>query len=181
MLSALAVAGSYHWNMVRFLPEHGSLGEAHDAAFVLSIEPQAQLIGQHLSFSHRGDVEGFGVDIGHPSQGTARVGFRLTRPFQDTDGTHFTPYLKVNLLQGLGGPGAVLLGGTSFATGRTGTALQAGAGVTGTLTPRLSVYGDVALQSDVGHTGGFRGWTFNAGFRFLFGGPVPHLAEARPG
>jgi outer membrane protein OmpA-like peptidoglycan-associated protein len=84
-----------------------------------------------------------------------------------------TPYLKANLLQGIGGGDQVHLSNVAFDTGHFGTALQVGAGVTGTLTRNLSVYGDVAWQHQVSD-GGFRGWAFNAGLRYALGvAPLP--------
>jgi len=81
-----------------------------------------------------------------------------------------TPYIKANLLQGIGGSNSVVLSGVSFGTGKPGTALQVGAGATGTLTRNLSVYGNVAWQNNVG-SGGFRGWVLNGGLRLIFGDP----------
>jgi len=137
----------------------------------LSFEPQGQIVWQHLNFQNRTDVNGIDVDLGSPDQVTARVGFRLKRPFQTENGMLFTPYLKANLLQGIGGSSDVVLSGVAFGTGNVGTALQVGAGATGTLTRNLSLYGDVSWQSQVGNGGGFRGWIFNGGLRWLFGQP----------
>ncbi len=139
----------------------------------LAFEPQAQLVWQHLNFQNRTDVDGINVDLGSPNQGMARVGFRLTRPFQTENGMHFTPYLKGNLLQGIGGSSDVHLSGVAFGTGTVGTELQVGGGITATLTRQLSLYGDVAWQSQVGNTGGFRGWVFSGGLRYAFGAPPP--------
>jgi outer membrane autotransporter protein len=136
-----------------------------------SFEPQAQIVWQHLNFQNRTDVDDIDVDLGNPDQVTARVGFRLKRPFETDNGMLFTPYLKANVLQGIGSSGDVLLSGVSFGTGNVGTALQVGGGVTGTLTRNLSLYGDVSWQSQVGNGGGFRGWVLNGGLRFVFGQP----------
>jgi outer membrane autotransporter protein len=136
----------------------------------LSIEPQIQLVWQHLSFADRTDGDGIEVSMGSPDQGVARVGFRLIRPFMMADGSRLTPYLKANLLQGIGGSNTVVLSGVSFGTGKAGTALQVGAGITGALTRNLSLYGDVAWQNNVG-SGGFRGWVLNGGLRLSFGEP----------
>ena len=134
----------------------------------LAIEPQAQLMYQHLDFARRTDIDGIGVDLGSPNQGVFRGGARLLKPLAGPDGMLFTPYLKANLLQGIGGGDQVRLSNVGFATGQFGTALQVGGGMTGTLTRNLSVYGDIAWQHDVGG-GGFRGWAFDAGLRYAFG------------
>lgn len=144
----------------------------------LSIEPQAQFVWQHLNFANRTDVDGIDVNMGNPNQGLMRLGFRLKRPFLTGDGMLFTPYLKANLLQGIGGSSDVVLDGIPFGTGTAGTALQVGGGATGTLTRHLAFYGDAAWQSRVS-AGGFRGWVFNAGLRYDFGNPPP-VAAALP-
>ncbi|HUA76800.1 MAG TPA: autotransporter outer membrane beta-barrel domain-containing protein [Acetobacteraceae bacterium] len=138
----------------------------------LSFEPQAQLVFQHLNFPDRTDVDGIEVDMGNPNQGVLRLGFRLKRPFETENGMRFTPYLKANLLQGIGGSSDVVLSGIPFGTGTPGTALQVGGGVTGTLTSRLAVYADAAWQSNV-TVEGYRGWVLNGGLRLSFGAPPP--------
>jgi len=62
----------------------------------------------------------------------------------------FTPYFRGDLLQGICSSGNVVLSGVSFGTGNVGTALRVGG---------------------CGCGGGFRGWLFNAGLRWVFGQP----------
>ena len=146
----------------------------------LAVEPQAQLVYQHLDFARRTDVDGINVDLGSPNQGVFRGGARLTKQFAGTDSMLFTPYLKANVLQGIDGGDAVHFSNVAFGTGRFGTALQVGGGITGTLTRNLSVYGDVAWQHDVGG-GGTRGWAFNGGLRYAFGEAPPPLPASGAG
>lgn len=134
----------------------------------LAIEPQLQLVYQHLDFGNRIDSDGIGVNLGSPNQGVFRGGARLTRPFVMPDGARVTPYIKANLLQGIGGGEAVHLSNIAFPTGKFGTALQVGGGVTGSLSNNLSLYADVAWQQDVGASGS-RGWAINGGLRYAFG------------
>jgi outer membrane autotransporter protein len=133
-----------------------------------AIEPQLQFVYEHLNFARRTDIDGIGVDLGSPNQGIFRGGARLTKLLETSNGSLVTPYLKANVLQGIGGGDSVRLSGVAFGTGAYGTALQVGSGVTGTLTRNLSVYGDIAWQHDVGGAG-FRGWAFNGGLRYAFG------------
>ena len=133
----------------------------------VTIEPQVQVVYQHLDFTRRTDIDGADVNAGDPAQGVLRGGARLTKQFIGGNGAVFTPYLKANLLQGIGGGDPVRVGDLPFDTGRFGTALQVGGGTTGTLNRSLSVYGDVAWQQNVGG-GGSRGWTFNGGLRLAF-------------
>ncbi|MBV8577536.1 MAG: autotransporter outer membrane beta-barrel domain-containing protein [Acetobacteraceae bacterium] len=145
-----------------------------------AIEPQVQFVFQHLNFPSRTDGEGVGIDLGSPNQGIFRGGARLIDHIQTGDGTLVTPYLKANVLQGIGGGDSVRLSGVAFSTGVYGTALQVGGGVTGTLTHNLSIYGDVAWQHDVGGAG-FRGWAFNGGLRYAFGvAPVAVVGPPAP-
>ena len=144
----------------------------------LTVEPQVQFVYQRLNFAQRTDVSGIAVDLGNPSEGVFRGGARLIRQFADADGMLFTPYLKANVLQGIGGGDPVHLSGYSLPTGVFGTALQVGGGVTGTLTRNLSVYGDVAWQQNVGGGGGSRGWAFNGGLRYVFGAPAAAASGA---
>ena len=132
-----------------------------------SAEPQVQLVYQSLDFGQRTDVDGIQVALGNPNQGIARVGVRLFKPLTDEEGMRLTPYVKANLLQGIGGGSTVQVGGVGFGTGRFGTAMQIRGGVTGTVTQAVSLYGDVGWQHDLGD-GGFRGWSFNAGLRVVF-------------
>jgi outer membrane autotransporter protein len=133
----------------------------------LVAEPEVQIAYQHLNFGSRTDTDGLGVSLGGQDQGMFRVGGRLVRQLQAENGTLISPYLKANLLQGLGNSGDISVGGFSFGAGSYGTALQLGGGATGTLTNHLAIYGEVDWQHQVSN-GGFRGWAFNGGLRYDF-------------
>jgi outer membrane autotransporter protein len=133
----------------------------------LLAEPQVQVSWQHLNFNGNTDVDGLGVDLGNPNQGVVRVGGRLIRPFETDSGKIVAPYLKLNLLQGFADGQPILVSGFAFDTGTYGTALQVGGGITGMLTDRLAVYGDVGWQHQLSD-GGVEGWSFNGGFRYQF-------------
>jgi outer membrane protein OmpA-like peptidoglycan-associated protein len=136
----------------------------------IAIEPQVQAVYQHLHFPNRTDVDGIGVSLGSPDQGILRAGFRVTDHLTASNGMLVTPYVKANVLQGVGGGNSIQLSNVSFPTGDIGTAVQVGGGITGTLTQSLSLYGDIAWQNQVGD-GGYRGWAFNGGLRYAFGSP----------
>jgi outer membrane autotransporter protein len=144
----------------------------------IALEPEVQGVFQHLDFPQRTDADGIGVNLGTPNQGVLRAGVRLLDHVTTTDGTLVTPYLKANFLQGLGGGNSVQLSNVTFPVGDFGSALQIGGGVNGTLTRNLSLYGDVAWQNQIGN-GGFRGWAFNGGLRYAFGG-APVVLPAVP-
>jgi outer membrane autotransporter protein len=132
-----------------------------------ALEPQAQFVFQNLNFASQTDVDGVNARLGSPDQGVFRGGARLTKSFVSLEGDLFTPYLKANVLQGIGGGDAVNIGNTPFLTGRFGTSLQVGGGATGRITHNLFVYGDLAWQDGVGG-GGSRGWVLNGGLRYAF-------------
>jgi outer membrane autotransporter protein len=73
----------------------------------------------------------------------------------------------VHLLQGFADSQKISVGGVDFNIGQYGTALQVGGGITGMLTSKLAIYGDVAYQQQVS-VGGIRGSTFNGGVRYSF-------------
>jgi outer membrane autotransporter protein len=133
----------------------------------LSLEPQVQLVYQQLDFEGRTDIDLINVSLGDPNQGIFRAGARLTQQFAGPNGLLLTPYLKASLLQGIGGGNPVNLGDVAFPTGRFGTALQAVGGMTGSITNKLSIFGEVAWQQNVS-VGGSRGWTANLGMRSVF-------------
>jgi outer membrane autotransporter protein len=132
-----------------------------------ALEPQAQAVFQNLNFASQTDVDGVNARLGSLDQGVFRGGARLTKSFVSPEGELFTPYLKANVLQGIGGGAAVNIGNTPFLTGRFGTSLQVGGGATGRITHNLFVYGDLAWQDGVGG-GGSRGWVLNGGLRYAF-------------
>jgi outer membrane autotransporter protein len=145
-----------------------------------SLEPQAQLVYQHLDFRNRVDGNGIDVNIGGLNQSIARAGVRLVHPFVGPEETRITPYAKLNVLQGFGSTGDATIGNVPFGVANYGTSVQIGGGVTGTLTRTISVYGDVAWQQNVVNDGGFRGWSFNAGLRWTFGTPPPAVGPGIP-
>jgi outer membrane autotransporter protein len=131
----------------------------------MTFEPEAQLIYQHMNFGTQLDSDGLTVAPGTHDFGLARIGARLTRPTGEKN--PFTPYLKVNLLQGIATGGYENIADTKFALGTYGTAMQMGAGGTFTFNQILSIYADGAWQQQV-TTGGFKGWAYSAGFRLAF-------------
>ena len=133
----------------------------------LTLEPQVQFVYQRLMFEQRTDIDGTNVNLGNPNEGVFRGGVRLIRQYTASDGTPFTPYLKANILQGIGGGQTVSLGNVPFLTGGFGTSLQVGGGWTGTVAHNVSLYGDLAWQDAIG-SGGTRGWTGNIGLRYAF-------------
>ncbi|OLL28626.1 hypothetical protein BTH42_26895 [Burkholderia sp. SRS-W-2-2016] len=132
----------------------------------LHIEPQIQLVGQHLSFHNSFDADDLDVNIGAQNQLVGRLGVRLTRPFDVSSGL-LTPYAAIDLLHSFTDGTSVQVSGVQFTSGKLGDALQYSLGLNGTPTARLSLYGRVSYQQAIGNAG-VRGWLFNAGARYLF-------------
>lgn len=135
-----------------------------------NLEPQIQYSWQNLRFRDFTDADGIRTHLGHQNQSTLRVGARLTRPYDTKDGTQITPYARVNYLQSLSGNhGNVTVGSVEFPYGKFGRAVQVGAGVSGMVNKRLSVYGEFSWQDNLGSSG-WKGWQFTGGIRYMFGG-----------
>ncbi|HTH62705.1 MAG TPA: autotransporter outer membrane beta-barrel domain-containing protein [Paraburkholderia sp.] len=133
----------------------------------LSLEPQLQIVWQHLSFDSKTDVNGIVNELGSQDSALLRVGFRLAQPLQVQGKYPVTPYFKFNFLQPLNGGGSAVIGQTPFEVGKNGSSVQIGVGVTGQLKNRLSIYGDALYQRRVTSYGS-NGWMANAGFRYTF-------------
>ena len=133
----------------------------------LTIEPQAQLVVQHLNFAKRTDVDGINVDLGDPNQGVLRAGARLMKSFLSPGGAAVTSYVKASVLQGLGGGDPANFGAVALPTGRFGTALQEVIGVSSLFSKTTTLYGEAGLQQNMGGSGS-RGWALNVGLRSAF-------------
>ncbi|MCE3045319.1 autotransporter outer membrane beta-barrel domain-containing protein [Legionella sp. 16cNR16C] len=131
----------------------------------LILEPELQIVYQQLHFNSQTDINQIGIHWEHPRQGIFRGGLRLLRT-EDTTNHFITTYLEGNLLQGLGGGHTIQISNIGFDTGKFGTMLQVRGGLSGHLTPRLSIYGDIANQQDV-TSYGFHGWSYNGGIRYM--------------
>nr|WP_147299335.1 autotransporter outer membrane beta-barrel domain-containing protein [Cupriavidus taiwanensis] len=134
----------------------------------LNLEPQLQLIGQHVSFRNNIDVDELEVNIGSQNQLVGRAGVRLTRPVAvAVAGGRLTPYVGFDLFHAFTGGTNVHVGEVQFESGKLGDAFQLSLGLNGMPTGRLSLYGRVSYQHAMGR-GGIQGWLFNAGARYLF-------------
>jgi outer membrane autotransporter protein len=133
----------------------------------LSFEPQAQIVWQHLAFDSKTDVDGMVNALGGQDSALLRLGFRLAQPLELHGKYPVTPYFKFNFLQPLNGGGSAIIGQVPFDIGRNGAAVQIGAGITGRINNRFSVYGDVLYQRRVVSYGS-NGWLANAGLRYSF-------------
>jgi len=131
-----------------------------------SIEPQAQLIYQRLSFDRAHDIDDFAIVLGHPDQWVGRLGGKLSKELAVENMERFIVYGKLNLIHGFSGGDRVFLG-DNFHIGAFGTQIEGGLGLNLDMTKNASLYGDVSYQGRVGD-GGSNGLSLNGGLRFQF-------------
>ncbi|MGL5600969.1 MAG: autotransporter-associated beta strand repeat-containing protein [Silvania sp.] len=115
------------------------------------LEPQAQLIWQHSSFDDI-DVKGDTRTKAHIDAGdsvTARIGTRLVGHYQTRDG-EMTPYVRVNLWQGMGGSDDTRFSNntatTHLSAGQRYSSTETAAGATWSVKPNLQFYGEVGRE-----------------------------------
>ncbi|MFM0736218.1 autotransporter outer membrane beta-barrel domain-containing protein [Paraburkholderia xenovorans] len=115
----------------------------------LTLEPQAQLIWQHLSLDDLNDgVSSVGFSSGNTFVG--RIGARLQGQF-DALSTAWRPYLRVSVLRTFGSDDKVTFGGSTVIPGSVGqTAAQLGAGVVGKFSASGSVFATVGWITNLG-------------------------------
>ncbi|HZZ01551.1 autotransporter outer membrane beta-barrel domain-containing protein, partial [Paraburkholderia sp.] len=115
----------------------------------LTLEPQAQLVWQHLSLSDFNDgVSSVGFNSGNTFVG--RIGARLQGQF-DAFATAWRPYLRVSLLREFGSDDKVTFGGGTVIPGNVGqTAAQLGAGVVGKFSTSGSVFATLGWVTNLG-------------------------------
>ncbi len=113
-----------------------------------TLEPQAQLIWQHLSFDYQADRYS-SVTFDTDDAWTGRIGMRL-------QGTHETPlgklrsYLKANLWHSFSSDQNVIFGIDPIGTGLKGTALEVGGGLTVDVTEKTSLFATADYTTNLG-------------------------------
>ncbi|NMM03293.1 autotransporter outer membrane beta-barrel domain-containing protein [Paraburkholderia sp. RP-4-7] len=115
----------------------------------LTLEPQAQLVWQHLALSDFYDgVSSVGFNSGNTFVG--RIGARLQGQF-DAFAIAWRPYLRVSFLREFGSDDEVTFGGGTVMTGNVGqTAAQLGAGVVGKFSTSGSVFATLGWVTNLG-------------------------------
>lgn len=114
----------------------------------VTLEPQAQLVYQHLDFDRARDTFS-SVAIDAADVLTGRLGVRLAGEF-GAGLNMWRPYLKADLWHDWGGTDRVIYAGVNELTSDPGvTALEAGGGLVVQLTEGVGVWGDAAYTTDV--------------------------------
>jgi len=137
------------------------------------MEPQAQVIYQSLKTGDFNDADGLRVTSRNTGAWLGRVGANVGKTFVTGTGQRWSPWMRVNYLWSSGSASNVTVASdawgvsNTFTSGSWGQAWQLGAGVTGALTPAVSVYANADYQVDAGGAGE-QGWSAGMGVRWQF-------------
>lgn len=119
-----------------------------------SLEPQAQVVYQHVSFDgQRDDFATIAFDSDNAL--TGRIGLRLSADFPTTQGL-WQPYLKLNYWHGFGGQDEVRFDADRIVTQQRYNAVEIGGGVVAKLTSRVSFHFTADYTTDTGDGGSDR-------------------------
>lgn len=115
----------------------------------LGIEPQVQLIWQHVTLNDIDDGIS-NVSFDEASGLIGRLGVRFYGRF-DAAGTSFEPYLRANLWRYFGATDTATFAGTTvIPTSVSATTAQFGAGIVAKVSARGSLFANVAYMTNVG-------------------------------
>lgn len=128
----------------------------------LVLEPQGQLLYQHLSLDNVTNGSST-IRFGGGDSFMARIGLRLSGKADAT--ARWQPYLKMSLLHSFGQHDAVTFDDATLSSGISQTAAQLGVGVIGKIARHSSVYFTLNYQSNLGGEDR-RVMAGNAGVRF---------------
>ncbi|MBC8742909.1 autotransporter outer membrane beta-barrel domain-containing protein [Paraburkholderia sp. UCT31] len=145
-------------------PFHLPLGPG----FVL--EPQAQVIWQHIGLSENNDGLG-SVDPGSTSGVTGRLGVRGQWSIERANGEVWQPYLRANIWRDWGAQATTTYSGVEqVPLAQQFTRMDFAAGVTAKLDARMSLYGQFGYQFSINSsaTGSRKGVWGDIGLRYLW-------------
>ncbi|MDR0807105.1 MAG: autotransporter outer membrane beta-barrel domain-containing protein [Enterobacteriaceae bacterium] len=133
----------------------------------LIIEPQMQVIYQTLDTKRSRDVDGLVVSANSDDLWIGRAGVRFSKTFSTESDRNWTPWMSMDFIGSHGGTSHENIGGVEFRTGDFGNTFKLGAGITGEITPAVSVYINAAAETRLNDTGEY-GWFGNTGVRWHF-------------
>jgi len=123
-----------------------------------TLEPQAQLIWQHLSLQDQQDAFS-SISFGTGSNWVGRIGARLQGNFETERGM-FQPYLKANIWHNFKATDTVRFGNDAITTNLQSTSLELGGGIVHAFTENISAFatadytfnlqGDRAFEGNIG-------------------------------
>lgn len=113
-----------------------------------TLEPQAQLVWQHVSLDDARDSFS-GVSFNLDDSLNGRLGLRLQGE-TTLNGIALQPYLKANLWHDFGGTDHVNFGGTDISTEGRSTSLEFGGGVVARVTDKVSLFATGDYTTNLG-------------------------------
>lgn len=113
-----------------------------------TLEPQAQLIWQHLSLDDQADRYS-SISFDTDDAWTGRIGFRLQGK-QETSIGKLRPYLKANLWQNFSSDQTVRFATDPIVTDLKGTSLELGGGITLDITEKASLFATADYTTNLG-------------------------------
>ncbi|GAA2863256.1 outer membrane autotransporter protein [Aminobacter niigataensis] len=113
-----------------------------------TLEPQGQLVWQHLSLDDQADSFST-VSFNSDDVLTGRLGVRLQGLFQ-TEAATLKPYLKANIWHEFDGEGGISLGGDPIAVETGGTSVEFGGGVIAKLSEHTSMFATADYTTNIG-------------------------------
>ena len=119
------------------------------------LEPQAQVIWQHVGFSEANDGL-TSVDLGSTSGTTGRLGVRGQWTIPGDNGQVWQPYFRANVWRDWGGDASTTFSGSPIAVPllEQATRLEFAGGITAKVNSSLSFYAQGGYQFAVGDTAG---------------------------
>lgn len=119
------------------------------------LEPQAQIVWQHVAFDQSNDGLGV-VALGSTSGASGRIGLRGQWTIIDADKHIWQPYVRANLWQDWGADAATAFDGMPVQLSERATRLDLAGGLTARITPSLSLYAQAGYQFAVADTDAVR-------------------------
>ncbi|EJF78806.1 outer membrane autotransporter barrel domain-containing protein [Candidatus Bartonella washoeensis Sb944nv] len=131
------------------------------------VDPQVQVVYQHLQFSKAHDVDNFDIEMGKLDKWMVRVGGRLTKTFSATEKDREASfYGKLHFTHGFEGKQTVYFK-DAFQLGAFGSSLEAGLGLNARLSSKFALHADLVYQHKLTKAG-FSGISFSGGVRYQF-------------
>lgn len=115
----------------------------------LEIEPHARVLAQLLHFEDRKDNDGVEVGTSDLVALTGLLGVRMSMHAPGT--TSFVPYVRLDFSNTWISSPTVTMSGQPFDVAKSGSAVQIGVGASGSVTPNLSLYGELSGLQRLGH------------------------------
>ncbi|WP_069266258.1 autotransporter outer membrane beta-barrel domain-containing protein [Paraburkholderia nodosa] len=133
------------------------------------LEPQAQIIWQHVSFSDTNDGLG-DVSLGSTSGATGRLGVRAKWTIEGSHEAVWQPYMRANLWRDFNAQATTTFGNEPVPLNVQATRLELAGGVTARIKDRLNLYGQFGYQFAVSGSSNVRrsGVEGDLGVRFLW-------------